>query len=155
MQTSQVCSMLVCNRKAYLRGLCAECYPQIQKMVQDGEATWEQLEGMGLVRPLREELEKRKAIEKNIGEWIYELSQINKSKPSDFRPDCCMVPDCQEDIFTRGLCKLCYRYLGKITKMGFYSWKRLEEIGAVLTKKNSWFYKRAKPQAFQFRGSNS
>ena len=48
------CQVEACTRKASTRGVCDSCYMHARNLVNSGEASWKQLEDMGLVRPAHE-----------------------------------------------------------------------------------------------------
>jgi len=45
------CMITGCDRKVETRGVCGTCYNAARKLVQDGQACWQDLETMGLVKP--------------------------------------------------------------------------------------------------------
>lgn len=48
----------------------------------------------------------------------------------------CLVPECGQVFFSRGLCKGHYVYAARLVRRGEYSWDKLEKRGKVLTPKS-------------------
>lgn len=44
----------------------------------------------------------------------------------------CLVPECFQLFFSRGLCKGHYIYAARLVRKGEYSWAKLEKKGKVL-----------------------
>ena len=124
------CMAPPCHNKVKTRGLCLQCYTATRLFIKNfgaevclGNPSWELLERNGLALPpisMGERVERMQA-----GRGI-----DPKTKKKNKRGKC-LVPECEQDAKSRGLCTPCYMFARRCVLKGEVTWEQLEAGGQI------------------------
>ncbi len=124
---------MTCKNPALARGLCCKHYWRTKAIVDKGGTTWEKQVANGAAKaPTMGRAGKlaRQAIPfTSIRACVSSLDKAVHSKPKSAPTKLCLVPGCDKEAATRGLCGRDYAIANSLVKKGDTTWKKLVGAG--------------------------
>lgn len=122
----QRCVTKNCYKPAVTRGLCKTCYERLKSQVKRGRTTWEELEAQGMALSSLRELYQQDP----QPEVPNPQPEVPDRPSTNFINDqLCMLPNCNNNARSRGLCHNHYQYYSTRIKKNQTTWEELEAQG--------------------------